>query len=165
MYLRILSFLTVSAAAIGIIATSGCKKHNDDNSNTLSISATINGSVFKPQLNNALYGTVSHSWLLGGTAQNNGDTTLITIKLNQPVSLNTELGASGQTFLEYQDKGVQYLAGTGWGRLSFVVTALDSAKHTLAGSFSGVPLASNRRDSVVLTSGSFTATYAVVSNF
>ena len=165
MYLRILSFLTVSAAAIGIIAASGCKKHNDDNSNTLTISANINGSVFKPQLNTALYGTVSHSWLFGGIAQNNGDTTQITIKLNQPVTLNTELGASGQTFLEYQDKGVQYLAGTGFGRLSFIVTALDSAKHTIAGSFSGAPVASNRRDSLALTNGSFTATYSVVSNF
>lgn len=166
MYHRLLSFSAFLATAVYLLAAAGCSKNNDNNnSSSISISVGINGSTFKPQLNNAVYGTLSHSFILGGTSIGNGDTTLISIKLNQPVSLNTDLGASGLAFLEYQAKGQQYLSGESWGRLSFTVTSLDSAKHTIAGSFSGSLWAMNRRDSLPMTNGSFTGSYAVVNNF
>jgi len=166
MYLRLLAFSALLATVLCLSAITGCKKHNDNNGNpSITISTTINGSVFNPQLNNAAYGTISHTFILGGTTISNGDTTLITVKLNQPVSLNTDLGASGLAFLEYQAKGQQYLSGAGWGRLAFTVSALDSVKHTITGSFSGSLWAMNRRDSLPMTNGSFSGTYSVVNNF
>jgi hypothetical protein len=163
---RLLAFSALLATVLCFNAVTGCKKHNDNSGNpSITLSVTISGSAFKPQLNNAAYGTISHSFILGGTTVNNGDTTLISLKLDPPVTLNTDLGASGLAFLEYQAKGQQYLSGTGWGRLSFTVSALDSVKHTIAGSFSGSPWAMNRRDSLPMTNGSFSGTYSVVNNF
>lgn len=166
MYLRLLPVSALTATALFLLSLAGCSKHNDNNtSSPMTLSATINGSVFKPQLNNAAYGTISHSFILGGTTVSNGDTTLITLKVDQPVTLNTDLGASGLAFVEYQAKGLQYLSGTGWGHLAVTVTSLDSVKHTIAGSFSGALWAMNRRDSLPMTNGSFSGTYSVVNNF
>ncbi|HEY4111812.1 hypothetical protein [Puia sp.] len=155
------------AATTLFIVAAGCKKNKDDNnsSNSIVLSATIGGSFFKPGVNNAIYGTLSRTYILGGSTINNGDSALFTLVLTAPFSLNTDLGTSGKAAITYQYAGKKYLSGPGSGPLSCKVISLDSVNHKIAGNFSGTLFATSNRDSLAMTNGSFDATYSVVNNF
>jgi hypothetical protein len=168
MHTKTISVIALSALIGLCLYTSGCQKNNNNNNNnanSAAISVTVGGSVFKPQITNAIYGTISHSFLVAGSTVNSGDSTICTIVLNSPFSLNTDLGVAGKAFITYQDMGKKYLAGAGAGPVLCTVTSLDSVKHTIAGNFSATLFNTSTRDTVTMTNGTFVATYAVVNNF
>lgn len=151
------------------LLAAGCSKSNNSNTNPFGILSDIDGKAFHAfQASGGLY---ANYFQVGGVGLLNGDTVFLTVYIATPVALNQQISTDDNGFaqidyLVHQDNApyASYTAAQGKkGPAYYTVTALDTAKHRIAGTFSGV-LSENGNvagapDSVVLTNGRFDNTY------
>jgi hypothetical protein len=148
------------AFALVIVISAGCKKSNENGTNTAGIGATIGGTAWQSQAATGLYYD-SFIRLIGAYVKN-GDSTAIEIDISDTTHLNQpDPFAASSVYYSTQTKyysGDEFTTGHG----TITVTAWDKTAHTIAGTFSGVfHDYSNIDDSITVANGHFNSTYLV----
>lgn len=158
-------------AAILLLAGAGCSKSNDVNDGTTpnGITANVNGTPFKAFQSAA--GLYANYYAVGGAGSINGDSVFLTVYLATPVTLNQQISTDDNGFAEI-DYSIHknnlpfasYSAFRGQkGPAYYTVTAIDTIKHTIQGTFSGALTRNGwvdgSPDSIVLAKGVFNTSY------
>ena len=151
------------------LVVAGCSKSNNSNNNPFGVTARVNSKTFHTFQTAA--GLYANYYQVGGVGTVNGDTVFLTIYIATPVTLNQQVSTDASGFAEidyviHQNNApfASYTASQDHeGPAYYTVTGIDTVKHTIAGTFSGV-LGENGSvggapDSVVITNGKFDNAY------
>ena len=164
MQFKHLSLLGLSAVIVFSLISTGCKKSNDSNSGSGSITATVSGTNFSPTSTTAWYSTDSAIFEIGAGSLKAQDTSIFAITFAPPFTINTVLTDINDVTVDYYHNGNDYFSGygVGSGHVAMIVTALDTVNHKISGTFTaGLYNFFNDKDSVVVTNGKFNTSYIV----
>jgi hypothetical protein len=169
MRFTLVSLLSLTTMAGLCLLVAGCSKTGDSSSNPSGITARIDGKPFHAF--QAAGGLYANYYQVGGVGTLNGDTVFLTVYVATPVTLNQKVSTDDNGFAEIDyvihRNNVPYASYSAFqgqkGPAYYTVTAIDTVKHTIAGTFSGTlgenGAAADIPDSVVLTNGEFDNTY------
>lgn len=147
----------------------GCSKSNDNNSNPFGITSQINGKAFHAF--QAAAGLYANYYQVGGVGIVNGDTVFLTVYIATPVALDQQVSTDDNGFAEIDyvthinnAPFASYSAFRGQkGPAYYTVTAIDTIKHTIQGTFNGTltrnGFISDAPDSIVVSNGAFNISY------
>lgn len=166
---RFTLFLAASASLTTLFTA--CSKSNNSN-NAAGVSANVNGQTYSAKITTGTGdGTMTNFYEIVSSGVVGTDSVIFTITtgspfvLNKPISTDTSAYA-GIDYLIYRNGKIYADYGVFYGNTTsavVTVTALDSAKHTIQGTFSGLMNidynVTGAPDSVVITNGKFNATY------
>lgn len=151
------------------LVVAGCSKSNNSNNNPFGVTARVNGKAFHTF--QAAGGLFANYYQVGGVGLLNGDTVFLTVYIATPVTLNATVNTGDNAFAQVDyvihRNNVPYASYSASqdqkGPASYTVTAIDTAKHLIQGTFSGV-LGQNGAvtdvpDSIVITNGQFNNSY------
>jgi hypothetical protein len=150
------------------LLVAGCSKSNND-SIPIGMSSQINGqSYLAKQASASNFGGY---YLVGGAGTFGGDTVTLTLYIAPPIILNKKVCTDTNAYAELdyliQKNNAPYADYTAaYGDLDsafYTITAIDTLKHTIAGTFNGtITINSNvgtLPDSVVIANGQFNTKY------
>ena len=146
-------------AAISVLAgVTSCKKSKDANASD-QISATINGTAFKPSAAGA-YDEFSYI-NLAGLQVASGDSVYLTIAFPDSYVAGNSISLSDALLIYYDKKGsFSYSSWNSPSHGSVVVNSWDKSNLNISGTFSGVIYSSlSSTDSVTVTDGKFNTSY------
>ena len=159
-------FILMVISGLSLLVAS-CSKSSNDNV-PVGLSSQINGQSFLANQSSATYfGGSTGYYLVGGAGVMGGDTVTLTIYVATPVTLNKKVCTDTNAYAEVDYlilKGnapyADYTAAKGSRDSAYyTITALDTIKHTIAGTFSGTitinSKVGNLPDSVVMANGQF----------
>ena len=159
-------FILMLVSGLSLLVAS-CSKSSNDNV-PIGLSSQINGQSYLANQSSATYfGGSTGYYLVGGAGVMGGDTVTLTLYIATPITLNKKVCTDTNAYAEldylilknnapYAD----YTAADGDRDSAFyTITALDTIKHTIAGTFSGTITINsnvgNLPDSVVMANGQF----------
>ena len=162
------SLLIVSLFALFV---AGCSKGNElnDGVTPVGLTARINGNTF--QSFQAAAGLYANYYQVGGAGTIDGDSVFLTIYIATPVVLNQQISTDDNPFAEIDyvlhQNNVPYAGYSAYqgqkGPAYYTVTAIDTIRHTITGTFSGNlarnGYTSDAPDSMVITNGTFNDSY------
>ena len=161
--------LLAASTSLAILFTA-CSKSN--NNNSAGVSASVNGQNYSAKATTGTGdGTMTDFYEIVSAGTVGTDSVVFTITtgapfvLNKPISTDTSAYA-GIDYIIYRNVKIYADYGVFYGNTTsaiVTVTALDSAKHTIQGTFSGLMdidyNVTGAPDSVAITNGKFNATY------
>lgn len=151
------------------LVVAGCSKSNNSNNNPFGVTARVNSKTFHTFQTAA--GLYANYYQVGGVGTVNGDTVFLTIYIATPVTLNATVSTEDNAFAEIDyvihRSNVPYASYSAFqgqkGPAYYTVTAIDTAKHLIQGTFNGVlsqnGAVSDVPDSIVITNGQFNTSY------
>jgi hypothetical protein len=163
------SFFSFTAIVGLSLLVIGCSKSNNSNNIPIGMTSQIAGKSFLAYQSSAE--SFGSYYTVGGLGTIGGDTVTLTVYLSAPFILNQKVSSDTSLYAEIDyrilknDTGyaVYSAANNYGGHAYYTVTAVDTMKHTIAGTFSGtLPITSNvgnLPDSVVIANGQFNTTY------
>ena len=168
---KTVSFLSLTVIAGILLLAAGCSKSNDVNDGSIpgGMTAAINGTPFKAVQSSA--GMYANYFQVGGVGTVNGDTVFLTVYIATPVVVNTKVSTDGNGFAEIDylvhKNNVPYASYSAYqgqkGPAYYTVTAIDTVKHTIQGTFNGTltlnGFVSDVPDSLLVTNGAFNISY------
>lgn len=146
-----------------VLAAGSCKKSNNNNSSNGSMTATINGAAWSA--NYPVVGSftvAAGTFAIPGVQIKSGDTSAFLMTFNSPVTVDKAFNSdtTNAQDIQFQKGGSLYDGGALAGYSALTITAYDSIRYTIAGTFSGVLYNVNTgKDSLVVTGGAFTGTF------
>jgi hypothetical protein len=163
-------FILMVISGLSLLVAS-CSKNSSDNV-PVGLSTQINGqSYLAKQTSASLFSGGGGYYLVGGAGTFGGDTVTLTIYIAAPITLNKKVCTDTNAYAELDYlilKGnapyADYTAAYGdLDSAYYTITALDTIRHTISGTFSGTITISsnvgNLPDSLVMANGRFNTTY------
>ena len=164
------TFLFALTAMAGLcLVVTGCSKNNNSNNNPFGVTAQIDGKTFHAF--QTAGGLFANYYQVGGVGTLNGDTVFLTVYIATPVTLNATVSTDDNTFAQIDyvihRNDLPYASYSAFqgqkGPAYYTVTGIDTVKHLIQGTFSGV-LSPNGTvtdvpDSIVITNGQFNNSY------
>lgn len=161
----------MAIAGLSLLVVS-CSKSNNSQNTPIGMSSQINGqSYLSKQTTASFFSGTPGYYLVGSVGVMGGDTVTLTVYIATPIVLNKKVCTDTNAYaeLDYQIRrnNILYAEYTAaYGDLDsayYTITALDTIKHTIAGTFSGtITINSNvgtLPDSLVMANGQFNSTY------
>lgn len=147
-----------------LAVSAGCKKSSGNSSSSKGVSASVAGAGFQSQADMGQYSISKQLIQLLGYKVTAGDTLAMLIAIKDTIKVNQHATFNSGTGIEYFDTNgtFDYLGYPGVGYGNVMITAWDTTKHTMAGTFSGVLEGYYSADTVVIANGHFNTTYQVV---
>jgi hypothetical protein len=160
--------LSLTAIAGLALLSAGCSKSNNSTI-AVGMSSQISGKNYLAfQSSGSDFGPY---YAVAGAGVMGGDTVTLTVYFATPLVLDQQVSSDSNSFarIDYMllrnnaPYAVYSAANSYGGHACYTITAVDTAKHTIAGSFSGTATISthvgNLPDSVVITNGAFNISY------
>lgn len=158
--------LLAGIAASGILLfciNTGCKKSSNSGSSGGAVSATVGGTAYQSQFETGLYSASAGMIEISGDKFAAGDTTALVVVVPNTIQLNQAMTFAAGTTVGYTDSksGAAFGGNAGFGYGSVTVTAWDSTRHTISGTFSGVLQSVSNSDTLAISNGHFSGSYSV----
>lgn len=161
-------FALIAMAGLSLLAA-GCSKSNNSNTNPFGVTAQIDGKSFHTFQASA--GLLANYYQAGGVGVLNGDTIFLTLYIATPVVLNTKVSTDDNAIAEIDylvhrnnTPYASYSAYQGQkGPAYYTVTAIDTVRHLIQGTFSGTltlnGFVSDVPDSIIIANGAFNTSF------